>query len=158
MPRHVDDAALQRVILDGAGGADTFVGVGVRTNDAVHGSDHDDRSGCFSGDDLIPESSSQQKVTGGVFEVFAEGLSGDVRQIERVSLLAVVDQDVDLTCGLDRCVETGVERVFVELVELHSEMGCSAWRRKIVGDLLGAIFDSTGDDDTRARLGQRPRE
>lgn len=93
----MNDATFQRVILDRAGRADIFVGVGVRTDDSVHGPDHDHRTGCVAFNDVISKSPSEQKIAGGVSQVLTESLPGDIRQVERMALLSVVDKNVDLT-------------------------------------------------------------
>lgn len=154
MPRHLHEPALERVVMDGARGANAFVGVGIGTDQPIHGADQDDAAPAGATGHMVAKFPGQEKVAGRVGELAVELFGSDVREVVAVGVMAVVDQDVHLAGVLHGGGEAGVERGFIQMIQGHTAMRASGHGGEAGGKAARAFQVPAGGDHLRARFRQ----
>jgi len=147
MAGHVDDAPLEGVVADGAGGADPGISVGIAADDAVHGAQHDNGPGGLPGDDMISKQAGEDEVPGGIGELAGELFGGDRGEVGTDRLVAIVDEHIDLPGAGDRLGEPGGAVVGALVIEFDSEVVLAGAAGEAAGRFASAVGVAAGDDD-----------
>jgi hypothetical protein len=104
---------------------------------------------------MIMQTPREQKITRRILQIAIELFTGDRGQINRMSLLAIVDHDINLAGSRNGRIKSFVQRRLVHLIQNHRMMNGRADHGQSVNDSLSTDQFATGNNNARPCFRER---